>query len=82
MNCIRELSCGWEESWPDQKQTIFGPKGNNEVKEKMGKKKPRVMRVFMFVEGLVELGEVEDLCLCVLEGGFVGCWVLVGIGSC
>ena len=36
----------------------------------------------MFVEGLVELGEVEDLCLCVLEGGFVDCWVLVGIGSC
>ena len=36
----------------------------------------------MFIVGRVELGEVGDLCLYVLEGGLLGCWVLVGIGNC
>ena len=50
--------------------------------KRKGKEAPRIMRVSVFIVGWVELGEVGDLCLYVLEGGFVGCWVLVGIGNC
>ena len=39
-------------------------------------------KVFKFVEGWVEIAGVENSGLCVLEGGFVGCWVSVRIGSC
>ena len=51
-------------------------------KEEKKEKGPRVSKVFKFVEGWVEIAGVENSGLCVLEGGFVGCWVSVRIGSC